>query len=97
MQLLNEVKANYGEDYPILCCTKKGQDYLFAYVQQVVKECGLKNVAYCGLFEGLFHNDNRNLGADSHPNYEAHRKVAHVLIPYIATMTGWELQNNKVE
>jgi len=97
MQLLNEVKAYYGEEHPILCCTKKGQDYLFAYVQQVAGECGLQNVHYCGLFEGLFHNDNRNLGADSHPNYEAHRKVAHVLIPYIATMTGWELQNGKVE
>ncbi len=92
-RLLNQIKANYGADHPVLCCTKKGRDDIFAYVQRVVQNCGLTNVSYCPLFNGLFHDDERNLGADNHLNYEAHRKVAHVLIPYVATMTGWELQD----
>ncbi len=93
IRMLKQIKANYGEDHPILCCTKKNRDEIFAYVQKVVRNCGMKNVSYCPLFANLFHDDERNLGADFHPNYEAHRKIAYVLIPYVATMTEWELQD----
>lgn len=93
IRMLKQIKANYGEDHPILCCTKKNRDEIFAYVQKVVHNCGMKNISCCPLFANLFHDDERNLGADFHPNYEAHRKIAHVLIPYIATMTEWELQD----
>ncbi len=96
-QLIREIKANYGEDHPILCCTKKGADALFAYVQRLIIESEFTNVYYVGLFEALFHNDDRDLGASFHPNYVAHQKVAHVLAPYVGTITNWELQDKPIK
>lgn len=96
MRLLNQIKSNYGAQHPIICCTKKGVPLLTDYVRQVVGECGLTNITFCPFSDALFHDDERNLGADKHPNYEAHRKAAHVLIPYIATLTGWELQDGSL-
>lgn len=95
-RLLNQIKSNYGADHPIICCVKKGTPLLTDYVRHVVDECGLTNISFCPFYDALFHDDERNLGADFHPNYEAHRKAAHVLIPYIATITGWELQDSSL-
>lgn len=92
-QLIREIKANYGEDHPVLCCARKGLDELFLYVRRMALDSGMKNIYYAGFFNGMFHDDDRNLGASYHPNYEAHRKVACELIPYVGTITEWELQD----
>ena len=39
---------------------------------------------------------NEDLGADVHPNYNGQKKKAYSIIPYIATITGWGLQDGKV-
>jgi len=90
-RLLLQIKANHGEEHPVLCCVKKGVPALTDYVQRVVAECGLQHVAFCPFYPAVFGDDSRYLGADKHPNYEAHRMAAHVLIPYVSTMTGWPL------
>ncbi len=95
-KLLREIKANYGEDYPILCVTSKAHAYLFTYVRDMVDNCGMKNVYYFGYCPAV-HNDSSDLGASSHPSYVGHQKLAYSLIPYIATITGWELQDNPVK
>ena len=33
----------------------------------------------------------RYFGASWHPNYKGHKKVASCMIPYISTLTGWEM------
>jgi lysophospholipase L1-like esterase len=91
MQLLASIKGFYGQSHPVLCCTKKGNRQLADYVRRVTDECGLERVYFATCFEQLFHDDDRELGACSHPNYEAHRKMAHALLPYVATITGWEM------
>ena len=97
LRLLGYVKANYGEDHPILCVSTKAHDYLFTYVKQVVKTCGLKNVEYLGYFPAQHHDTDEDLGASWHPNYNGQQKLAFSIIPYIATMTGWGLQDNPVK
>ena len=37
------------------------------------------------------------MGANYHPNHHGHRKLAMSVIPYIATITGWELPDTSVE
>ncbi len=93
--LLQKIKANYGEDHPILCCAKWGNETLQDYVLRSVKGSGLTNISFVAAGNGLFHQDDHNLGADRHPNYEAHRKIAYMLLPYISTATGWELPKDK--
>lgn len=97
MRLLGYVKANYGEDHPILCVTTKAHDYLFSYVKQVVKTCGMKNVEYLGYFPAQHLNTDEDLGAAWHPNYEGQKKKAYSIIPYISTITGWELEDVQVK
>jgi len=94
-RLLLQIKTNYGEDYPILCCVKKGNDALTEYVRQVVSECALKNVHFCPFYPAVFGEGEKYIGAN-HPNYLSHRYAAHVLIPYVATLTGWELTNRPI-
>lgn len=89
-QLLSEIKANYGEDHPILCVSSKADVVLFDYVRASVETCGLKNVHFLGIFEGIHYNDDRNLGASFHPNYSGHHKIAAAMMPYVATLAGWD-------
>ena len=95
--LLSQIKANYGENHPVLCVASKADEGLFDYVRTIVNTCGLKNVRYYGFFNGVHFDDDRELGADWHPNYRAHKKLAYAVIPYIATMAGWELEDRIVE
>lgn len=96
-RLLSEIKDNYGEDHPILCMIANRDENLNKYVHDIVKSCGLQNVTYLDFTEGIHHNDDRNLGASSHPNYLAHTKLAYQVIPYVATLTCWGLNNNVIQ
>lgn len=97
MSLLRQIKSNYGEDHPVLCVSSKQDDYLFTYVRDIVTSCGLKNVYYDGMFEGVHENTDRNLGADWHPNYLGHIKLSYAMIPYVSTITGWDIENKTIE
>lgn len=97
LSLLNQIKANYGENHPILCVSSKQDDNLFTYVREIVSYCGLKNVWYDGMFEGIHENTDKNLGADWHPNYLGHLKLSYALIPFVSTITGWDIESKTIE
>lgn len=90
IDLLNSVKANYGEDIPILCMGSNANPYLYDYIRSAVIVSGLKNVAYMTV-SNFAHNYEGDMGASWHPNYKGHIKVASCMIPYISTLTGWEM------
>lgn len=97
MRLLGYVKENYGEEHPVLCVASKSNEYQFHYVRDVVNNCGLKNVYYLGYGSMLHHSTDEDLGAGWHPNYNGQQKIAYAIIPYIATITGWGLQDVPVK
>ena len=94
IRLLQEVKDFYGEDHPILCCATQNDPEIYEYVKLAVDAADLKNVRHVCISQGVQLETER--GADHHPNYAAHRKTAHVYIPYIATLTGWGLQDRPI-
>ena len=94
--LLKEIKDNYGEDYPILCVAPKNDLLMFDYIRKALDSCGLKNVHIMALTKSV-HNNDSDMGADGHPNYAGHLKKAHAMIPYVSTITGWELTGNEVK
>ena len=94
--LLKEIKDNYGEDYPILCVAPKNDLLMFDYIRKALDSCGLKNVHIMALTRSV-HNNDSDMGADGHPNYAGHLKKAHAMIPYVSTITGWELTGNEVK
>ena len=97
MRLLGYVKANYGDDHPVLCVASKSNEYQFRYVRDVARNCGLKNVHYLGYCEQQHLGTDEDLGAGWHPNYNGQQKIAYSIIPYIATITGWGLQDMPVK
>lgn len=96
IKLLKQIKDNYGEDHPILCMAPKHDGLQFVYINEVVNTCGLKNIHILGLNPSV-HNHDGDMGADGHPNYSGHLKIAHALIPSISTITGWELTGNEIK
>jgi len=91
IELLKKIKANYGEEIPILCMASNVTPYSFDYIRNACMMSGLKNVSYMGLTRDV-HNSEDELGASWHPNYKGHIKVASCMIPYISTLTGWEME-----
>ena len=96
IKLLKEVKDNYGEEHPILCMAPKHDYLMFEYIRKVVDSCGLRNVHIMTLTNSV-HNNVEDMGADGHPNYNGHLKIAYAVIPYISTITGWEMNDNIVK
>jgi len=90
--LLKEIKANYGEDHPIICVASKNDIILYEYILYAVDHCGLRNVSTLA-FAPSVHNNDEDMGADGHPSYKGHIKLAYALIPYISTVTGWEMKD----
>ena len=91
IELLKKVKANYGEEIPILCMASNVTPFSFDYIRNACMMSGLKNVYCLGLTKGV-HNYEDDLGASWHPNYQGHIKVASCMIPYISTLTGWDME-----
>lgn len=69
---------------------------MFDYIRKALDSCGLKNVHIMALTKSV-HNNDSDMGADGHPNYAGHLKKAHAMIPYVSTITGWELTGNEVK
>lgn len=89
-ELLGKVKSNYGEDIPIVCMASRQDFTLLEFLKIAVERSGYGNVHIAAMF-GSIVNDETELGASWHPNYQGQRKFAAVLVPYISTVTGWEL------
>ena len=96
-RMIKQMKANYGEDHPVLCVATKTHEFLGEYVREMAKNCGMKNVHYLVYCPAQHNHTNEDLGADVHPNYNGQKKKAYSIIPYIATITGWGLQDAVVE
>ena len=96
-RLIRSIKANYGDDHPVLCVAAKSHEYLGEYVRELAKNSGMKNVYYLVYCPAQHNHTNEDLGADVHPNYNGQKKKAYSIIPYIATITGWGLQDAIVE
>lgn len=91
IELLKQVKENYGKDIPILCMGSNCSPYTYDYIRNACQMIGLDNVSYMVVSKGA-HNNEDELGASWHPNYKGHIKVASCMIPYISTLTGWEME-----
>jgi hypothetical protein len=94
--LIKSIKANYGEDHPVLCVAPRNDVIMFEYVRKAAETCGMPKV-YSMALTTKIHNDDSDLGASSHPNYTGHLKKAYAIIPYISTITGWDMADNEIK
>ena len=96
-RLIRSIKDYYGEDHPVLCVSSKAHSTLLDYMRDMVKFCPMPNVHFMACCPALHLSTDEDLGASMHPNYIGHKKFSYAYIPYVATITGWGLQDNPVE
>lgn len=96
-RLIRSIKDYYGEDHPVLCVSSKAHSTLLDYMRDMVKFCPMPNVHFMAFCPALHLSTNEDLGAAMHPNYIGHQKFSYAYIPYVATITGWGLQDAPVK
>lgn len=97
-KLINKVFDAYG-DLPVFCVVGPMTDEpCYSYVKEMVehfrKNNGKKNVYFIGIPTYLMNYD-RDLGSDTHPNYDGQRKMAAHVLPVISSVTGWKYNNRE--
>lgn len=93
-KIVSQIRKAYG-NVPILCVAPpKGP--AFSYTQEYCNNSKDLNVHFVAYLNGVYNNDS-DLGSSGHPNYEGQKKIAMNLIPYISTITGWELNGKTVK
>ena len=92
--LLSQVRTLYG-DIPVICvCPPTTGEPLNGYLRKAKDRMEGSPVYVIELTKGLY-NDTSDLGSVWHPNYSGQLKMAMGLIPYISTVTGWEMVPGK--
>lgn len=97
IKILRSLRAGYGEQVPILCVAPYVGSPCFDYIKEMVKNQPVANLYFTAVVNGNYCNDSSELGSSAHPNYIGQRKMAMTLIPYISTITGWEIQSKVIE
>lgn len=89
-KLLKEIRDFYGKEVPILCLASKADEQMASYVSEAAGRSGVENVHTAAILKDA-HDSVRDLGSCWHPNYRGHRKVASCVIPFVSTLTGWDM------
>lgn len=93
-RLLSQIRQQYG-DVKVLCvCPPTTGEPLPSYIEKAVSATGDADIHFIALTRGLY-NSTTDLGSVWHPNYSGQLKMAMGLIPYISTVTGWEMVPGK--
>lgn len=87
--LLQEIRE-FHPYATILCISSKIDEQMAYYVSEAVKRSDMAGV-YSIAIQNYAHNDDSDLGASWHPNYNGHRKIAGIIAPYISTIMNWEM------
>ena len=95
LRLIGKIRSAYGADVPVLCVAPNNPR-LADYVRAVAERSGDRQVYAVALLPGYLQPDT-DLGAASHPIYAGQRKMAMMVIPYLAAVTGWPLELRAVE
>ncbi len=89
--LIGQVRAAYGEQTPILCVSSYVFEPTFEYVWRIAQ--GGENLHFACILPEAFARPSE-LGASEHPNRVGQQKMAMMLIPYISTITGWQVRGD---
>ena len=94
-RMRDNLREKYG-DVPILYVVPQGAEPFYNFARTIIKGLNDKNL-HCILQFDEIHNMGADLGAGYHPNYHGQRKIAATVIPYLATITGWDMPLQPIE
>ncbi len=97
VKMIKNLRSHYG-DIPVLCILPhSARKYLQACFPLLRERCYNDRQVYFAepMLEIL--RDGRDYGADGHPNYQGHRKIAMKLIPQISKIMDWKMEDKIVK
>lgn len=90
-ELVAQVRSAHGEQVPILCVSSYVFEPTFDYVWRIAE--GDENLHFACILPESFAYPTE-LGASEHPNRVGQQKMAMALIPYVSTITGWDIRHD---
>ena len=97
VKMIQNLRSHYG-NVPVLCVLPhSARKYLQACFPLLRERCySDSNVFFAEPMLEIL-RDGRDYGADGHPNYHGHRKIAMKLIPQISKIMDWEIEDKTVK
>ncbi len=96
-EIIDSIMAKYGPETPILSVMPYAIDAQIEPMFADIMERNSKaNIHFIRMPMDYLNWDN-DRGAVWHPNYQGQKKMAMMLIPYVATITGWDFPTKPVE
>lgn len=89
-ELVAQVRAAHG-NVPILCVSSYVFEPTFEYVWRIAQSD--ENLHFACILPEAFARPSE-LGASEHPNRVGQQKMAMALIPYVSTITGWDVRHD---
>ena len=80
----------------MLCVAPSDNTIILGYLETFLREQQDPNLHVTAMLPGITNWDS-DMGANFHPNHRGQRKMAMSVIPYISTITGWEIPAETVE
>ena len=95
-RMIQNIRTGYG-DIPVLCIYANTIPApVLSYYEETVRQLNDKKVYLFQLKHDIM-NTSTDWGANWHPNYEGHKKIAMSIIPYISTIMNWNLDKTTIE
>lgn len=96
-EIIDSIRAKYGDDTKVLSlmpyAISNNQEPMFADIMQRQAD----KPTYFLRMPVDYLNWGSDRGAVWHPNYQGQRKMAMFIIPYVATITGWDFPAKAIE
>ena len=86
---------DFSTGTPSRCVAPAENTTVYGYLQTFLRE-QQDPALHCTVMTPGITDWGNDMGANFHPNHRGHRKLASAIIPYIATITGWEMPENVV-
>lgn len=94
-RIIRQVRDAYGSKVKILCVVPRLGDQYLHYISDLLSQLDNPNLRHTAPLHGVI-NDDSDMGAAWHPGEVGHQKIATFLVPYIATLMDWPLQDRTI-
>ncbi|WP_437922135.1 SGNH/GDSL hydrolase family protein [Sphingobacterium sp. LRF_L2] len=96
LRIIRQLRRAYGAEVKILCVVSRLEVPVGGYIADIVGKLDDNNLYYTASLRGVMNNDS-DMGAAWHPGVRGHQKMATFLVPYIATVMDWSMEDRVIK
>lgn len=96
LRIIRQLRDAYGPEVKILCVVSRLADPVESYIAEIVERAGDINLHHTASLKNVMNNDS-DMGAAWHPGVRGQQKMATFLVPYVATVMDWSLEDRVIK